>query len=615
MPYAASALGALLIAVAGSLPAVAATLPAPGSRNVAVADPALPRPATQPCVVQLFPNQPFGEQGDGARMDAAPVRFHYQPPAACPGPWAKVVLEADFAVAAGYQYDRSASIWLDGVNLYFGTTQEPTPEAAQSWQIQRDLTDYSSLLRKPGDGEVQINNWLDALRKHPIHAGARLLFYPASAAFPAPAVPDAVIALNGAGTTPAKLDAAHPQLLRSVTFPRNTTRVFLDLYAQPQAHDEFYYMCLPDAVIHDLGTTPRSNASIDRTTECGGGNFREAEVSIDGKPAGLAPVAPWVFTGGIDPFLWEPTPGAQTLNFVPYRVNLTPFAGLLADGQPHRVAVQIVDTPNFFSVAGALLVYRDAGSTHTGGAVTENTLLSAAPRATVTSTLANTAAAIRGDLFTRAHQRYVIEGYVDTGDGRVRTRVDTALDFDNTQQFSGNDTAGRHHLTHQGASVDTTASSATNGSPTRSQQTAIAYTLDVRTVMRTAADGTLHRDVELAQDFHHHVLQQQGSLPFYAADTRNSYVGADRLSYRQGERTSFASRDHSSTQTYRFTNSLGDCYQAQVQARDGKVTASTQGQGCLEPGALHWFVHPDGSPDSFGWRGTLPPEAAPASSG
>ena len=55
--------------------------------------------------------------------------------------------------------------------------------------------------------------------------------------------------------------------------------------------------------------------------------FREAEVSIDGTPAGVAPVYPWIFTGGIDPFLWQPIPGVHTLNFEPYRVDLTPFAG------------------------------------------------------------------------------------------------------------------------------------------------------------------------------------------------------------------------------------------------------------------------------------------------
>src|SRR5690625_4600584 len=88
-----------------------------GSRNVAAADPVLPRPDTEPCVVQLLTKQLFGRKGDGARMDASPHKVHYSPPEGCKGPWAKVVLEAHFSVGAGHQYDRTASIWLDGVNL------------------------------------------------------------------------------------------------------------------------------------------------------------------------------------------------------------------------------------------------------------------------------------------------------------------------------------------------------------------------------------------------------------------------------------------------------------------------------------------------------------------
>ena len=41
----------------------------------------------------------------------------------------------------------------------------------------------------------------------------------------------------------------------------------------------------------------------------------------------MAPVYPWIYTGGHGPYLWEPITGIETLNFKPYRVDLTPFAG------------------------------------------------------------------------------------------------------------------------------------------------------------------------------------------------------------------------------------------------------------------------------------------------
>src|SRR5438105_3495600 len=89
-----------------------------GSPNTATADPAVPRPRTKPCRVRLFTAVQFA--------DFSPKSFDYAPPAACPGPWQKVVLEADYSVEAGRQFDRTATLWIGGVNVYFGTTAEPT---------------------------------------------------------------------------------------------------------------------------------------------------------------------------------------------------------------------------------------------------------------------------------------------------------------------------------------------------------------------------------------------------------------------------------------------------------------------------------------------------------
>ena len=94
-----------------------------------------------------------------------------------------------------------------------------------------------------------------------------------------------------------------------MTLPTNITDAYLDVFAQGQSNDEFWYSCVPN----DLATELES---------CSNTAFRESEITIDGTPAGVAPVYPWIFTGGIDPFLWIPIPGVQTLNFRPYRCLL-----------------------------------------------------------------------------------------------------------------------------------------------------------------------------------------------------------------------------------------------------------------------------------------------------
>src|SRR3954453_8643393 len=113
-----SALLVLLAAGAASAQSTPVTPPTVGSENTATADPTVPRARTKPCRVRLFTDLRFA--------DFSPKSFSYVPPAACPGPWQQVVLEADYSVEAGRQFDRTATLWIGGVNVYFGTTAEPS---------------------------------------------------------------------------------------------------------------------------------------------------------------------------------------------------------------------------------------------------------------------------------------------------------------------------------------------------------------------------------------------------------------------------------------------------------------------------------------------------------
>ena len=142
----------------------------------------------------------------------------------------------------------------------------------------------------------------------------------------------------------------------SFTFPTNVEAAYLDVFLESQGGDEFWYTCFPNDLAQKLNN-------------CGSTAFREGEVTVDGQPAGVAPIYPWIYTGGIDPYFWIPIVGVETLNFKPYRIDLTPFAAQLDDGNPHTVAVSVFNDDNFFAANAALVVYEDHGSTQvTGGA-------------------------------------------------------------------------------------------------------------------------------------------------------------------------------------------------------------------------------------------------------
>ena len=57
--------------------------PQVGSSNPVTAEPLVSRPPTKPCVVKILKEAEFA--------NFTPNSMTYTPPAACPGPWAKVV--------------------------------------------------------------------------------------------------------------------------------------------------------------------------------------------------------------------------------------------------------------------------------------------------------------------------------------------------------------------------------------------------------------------------------------------------------------------------------------------------------------------------------------------
>ena len=429
-----------------------------GTSQPAPIEPPVARPGTRPCSVTLLAEQAF------ANFDNKPLTF--TPPSGCAGPWAKVVFSADFTVTAGRQFDRTAKFFLGGANIYFGTTSEPRANLSPSWHVERDITDLSALFKTPQVGQAILGNFVGTdsgtVYNGIIYANARLDFYPANAANPAPAVPNAVLAFPTNDTF--RVSTTTDQSVGTFTFPRNLERVYLDVISQSQSTDEFWYTCVPSDVAGEL-------------ENCGNSAFRETEVAIDGKPAGVAPVYPWIYTGGINPYLWEPIPGVQTLNLKPYRVDLTPFAGVLADGKPHSVAVSVFNANSGFDVASTLLLYTDPGASTTTGALLSDTLTTP-PTPKIEESL-NTAAdgTVSGPVNVTSARAWTISGFVNTSHGRVDTTIQASNSFGNMQDEKVSSTIFKQNLTQDTEQHELTTSKSDTG--TVQTQHDISYPLIV----------------------------------------------------------------------------------------------------------------------------------------
>ncbi|HZR67133.1 MAG TPA: peptide-N4-asparagine amidase [Terriglobales bacterium] len=395
-----------------------------GNKTTATADPLVPRPNEKPCIVPLFSKLQF------AFFSQTDQNFSFRPPARCAGPWQKVILDINFNENAGRQFDRTASLYIANTDLYFGTTPEPLRSSPNHWHIERDITDYSALLRTDQQGTMVLQNCttdcpppFNTELTGVFTVSAQLEFYPTQADNFAPRTADMVLPLvqpNGSGgfNLPVILSSPSDQLSTAFNLPTNIEQVYLDVVSQSQSTDEQWYGCFPN----DL-------SSINEVYGCGNTDFRETEVTIDGQPAGIAPVSPWVYTGFL-PDQWAPIPAVQTLDFVPYRVNLTPFAGVLSDGKPHTVAISVFNDDNYFSTTASLLLFLDHGSSNVSGKVFQNTLQ--APSPTVTENLQGTST-VTGDIDVHQRRAFTIAGFIDTSHGRVTTSVSQEQNFSSTQ--------------------------------------------------------------------------------------------------------------------------------------------------------------------------------------
>ncbi len=541
-------LGAMVLAASAAGPAWAGYKI--GSPNTAVIEPPVPHPAETPCVVTLFANAQFGANN-------APIS--YTPPAACAGPWARVVLSLDIGLDAGIQYDRTGTVWLGGVNLWFGTSSEPTPNVAPQWHIERDVTNDTALLAQPQTGFALIANYTNSTDTSIITASGSLLFYPASSTYPAPATPDLVLPLAAAGGGTVALSSSSSTLSTTITLPTNVQGAALDLYLQSQGGDEFWYSCVPNNLSGPLN-------------DCGGGAFREGEIAIDGTPAGVAPIYPWIYTGGVDPYLWAPLPGVQTLDFKPFRVELTPFAALLSNGQPHTVSVSVFGSNNYFSAAGVLYVTLDHSTTQVTGSVLKNTL-SATPNPATKVTGGGTQTGI----LTTDLRNFTISGVAVTSAGPVTTTVQEASRFKNDQNFDITNTLYRQ-LVRQDTQTSVSVTQKT-GAASTAIATSYDYPLTLNFVEHIHANGSAALATAIDQAFNQTVLNSANGVTTGTSTLSNAIAPRDTLLINSAGQLT-GNKNQSSMESYIAVSSDLGCLKRTLAAAANILTAASTSASC-----------------------------------
>ena len=549
---------ALLLSLLAPAAAFAQVVPAPGipqvgSSNPVSPEPTVARPAVTPCIVPLFSEVEFNDYG------TRPIS--YAPPSRCAGPWSKVVLTADFTVTKGRQYDRTAKFFLGGVNIYFGTTAEPRAALSPSWHIERDVTDLSAIFKSAQTGVASIQNIVNSTYTGIIYASATLLFYPENAGNPAPNVPNQVLPLpeTFVNTT---TDAQTATL----TLPRNIERAYLDVIAQSQAADEFWYTCVPSQYANELFT-------------CGNTGFRETEVSIDGTPAGVAPVYPWIYTGGIDPYLWEPVTGIETLNFKPYRVDLTPFAGLLSNGKPHTVSVSVFNAFSGFDLASNLLLFTDPHSSTVTGGITMDTLSSTPPEQ-VEAYLGTAAdGTVSGPINIYSARDWTVSGYVQTSHGRVDTTIQASDTFKNNQSEDVSATIDQQYISQETELHETTTTVSGAGMVQTVHDIDYPLTVNFREAPNDNNDGGLYIASYVKQGKYEELRGPNGPNSANPVVTNETVETSDTLHY-SGAGALLGHDNNMARSTYGSKDANFNCYYRSLTALNLVLTQVQTSSDC-----------------------------------
>lgn len=388
--------------------------------NPVTLDPPVKVPPTRPVVVTIAHNASFGNAPPPAKTTVTLPK----------GRWSKVVLDITGS-EKGRQYDRLLNVDDGATQIFLGVTPEPTA-AGITWHVSKDITGYLPILEGRRTFSTYIDNYTSSIDNGIPVVTAKLLFYRAgrgyaparvaSLANPAlsgnaideagpaspaasPGVPNDIVPVvpSGAGSDFTTINTGQT-LSASVTLPHNITTATLDLYAVGQINDEFWW-----------GLNP---------------GFREIEVSVDGKPAGVVWPYPFVYTGGVNPLIWRPLTGIHTEDIPSYRIDLTPFAGLLSGKGPHTISLYVVNNNGYWLAGGDLMLTTGGGPVT--GSVTSDSLSFPHSSATTSRT------ALGGSMDTTVTSESASDSYAISGTvtQRGRTYTDTlkqALQYGNDQ--------------------------------------------------------------------------------------------------------------------------------------------------------------------------------------
>lgn len=274
-------------------------------------------PNVTPVVIHVATNLVFNNTG---------LHPHYIKVNIPKGNYSLILMNVSIREYNGIQYDRAAYIFVNGIPVFWGSTQEINNSTAEV-----DLTLFENLLQGNVTFEPVITNYyapkvgITGLYSMNI----TLYLYPG----PKPqGLPNEFIPLF-VNFTPEKITFNYsyiilnpyiPSIMQTVNVPNGTYRMMLLLYEEGGGLDEFWYTNEPAT--------------------------RSIQLYYDNYLAGVVNPYETIYTGGIDLFYWKPLTSINTLAF--HGLQLIDLTSFIALGSEANITVDVTNLEEAFQLTG-----------------------------------------------------------------------------------------------------------------------------------------------------------------------------------------------------------------------------------------------------------------------
>lgn len=258
----------------------------------------------------------------------------------------------------------------------------------------------------------------------------------------------------------------------------------------------------------------------------------------------------------------------------PYRVNLTPFAGLLSNGQPHTVSISVFNANGYFEDTASLLLYTDPNVEQVTGGIISDTLTAPSP-AVAENLKTTTSGNIFGNVGVTSNRNFVISGNAVTSAGNVLTTVAQNINFSNQQTFAITGTKYQQDI-NQRTLLESLATQSIEGKTTSVTRQTYNWPLVTDISVVVNSDGSEDQTTKINQQYQLNVAATPASQASFTSSLFNAGAHVDTLEF-DSSGNFVGNTGMTSGQRYSYSDSNGANYKCAIAAANNVLTSFSGG--------------------------------------